>query len=138
MSSSPSPQISAHSAPGGQESKPIVSGEIDASPPQPRGKAGGQSLLGTDLWSNTRWQQPTEAVQILTLRTQTEPAARSQPRALGAYASAKSKVLRAWRKPRSRQPERCWSSSVLAKRSGHQPFPKAKRMWSYREHIFSE
>lgn len=137
MSSSPSPQIPAHSALSGQESKLIVGGEIDASPPQPHGKAGDHPLLGTDLCSNTRWQQPTEAVQILTLRTQTQLAARSQPHALGVYASAKSKMLRTWRKPRGRQPKCCWASPVLAKRSEHQPFPKAKRMWSYRERIFS-
>ena len=109
----------------------------DASSPQPHGKAGGQPHLGTDLWSNTRWQQLTEAVQILTHRTQTQPTARSQPHALGVYASAKSKVLKAHRKPRGKQPECCWASHVLAKRSGRQPFPKAKRIWSCRERIFS-
>lgn len=89
---SPCPK-SRHSQPrAGRKANPASAGRCH--PPQPHGKAGGQSQLGTDLWSNTRWQQPTEAVQIPTRRTQTQPTARSQPHAFRAYASAKSKVLK--------------------------------------------
>lgn len=48
----------------------------------------------------------------------------------------KAKCLKARRMPRGKWLECCWTSHVLAKRSGHQPFLKAKRMWSCRERIF--
>lgn len=57
--------------------------------------------------------------------------ARSHPHALGLNTSAKSNVLKAWR----RAAQCRWASA--GQRSGHQPFPKTERMWNCRECIFS-
>lgn len=63
---------------------------------------------------------------IPTRRTQTQPAARHQPHALGSSASAQSKVLKARQKPRGEWPECRWASRVLAQRSGRQPLPEGQ------------
>lgn len=58
--------------------------------------------------------------------------ARSHPHALGLNTSAKSNVLKAWRRA-----AQCRWASPAGQRSGHQPFPKTERMWNCRECIFS-